>query len=187
MHVTQESLLRGCRKKSVCVVWNRAWIEEVQENRARAWLRTAPLRRTEEKRCKTELRDTEILGLFLRAADVPLLIIIRESDNGYRLLPRCDHGVLRLPAVAVMQWVGFEVRWVLGRVGWTNPIVTRISVPISKAIIRLITSSEWSVGQMSGLRWSSRGDQCFAVLQNLLTLPSVSLFVIIVLIDYCAV
>lgn len=123
-------------EECVCEVWDGAWIEEVQEKRARAWLRTAPLRRTEENRCKTEIRaqsraTRRSWRLFLRAVDVLLLlllllIIIRESDNGYRLLPRCDHGILRLPAAAVMHWVGFEVRWALGRVGWMNAIVSHI-------------------------------------------------------------
>lgn len=59
--------------------------------------------------------------LFLRAADVPLLlfllllllllllITIRESDNGYRLLPRLEHGLLRKRGVEVAGCSGHAV------------------------------------------------------------------------------
>lgn len=124
--MTQESLIRGCRK-SVYGVWGSP------AERARAWLCTAPLRRTEENigvKQRTEHRASPPLHLNPVCASPDawratwrscrlfsprprpsplLLIIIRESDNGYRLLSRWDHGLLRKRGVKVSSWSGHAV------------------------------------------------------------------------------
>lgn len=128
------------------------------------------------------------LLLFFFLVLLPL-IIIRESDNGYWLLPRCDHGLLRKRGVeevagcsgyAVSRIRG-EVRWALGLDAVISHIYRASDYSINQAARGFkSTSCAWSDVWGSGV-----AAEDVSVYLRPFSLPlSLSFLVIIILIDY---